>query len=261
MTNEMAGWHRFAADEQWSDPPDDYLLWLPRPRQAIPSDTLHWEWHADSFDRGLNAVEVRGRFVLDLAAGRCWTTRWLAEQGADCVATDMVLTDHIGLKTGKRYIRHTGKFFERIACNLLDLPFADGTFDIVFGYAALHHCEDLPRAIREAVRVLKPGGDLVLAGEPVGRFYEPVARRFRRNAYQINETSPVLAEWIRPLKREGLERITLFKDPVFTTHSTDVFDRLFRPLVRCWDGFYRIKLLSLGGVLIVKGSKTSEPGR
>jgi SAM-dependent methyltransferase len=46
------------------------------------------------------------------------------------------------------------------------LPFADESFDLVFGHAVLHHIPDLERAMREFARVLEPGGMIVFAGEP-----------------------------------------------------------------------------------------------
>jgi ubiquinone/menaquinone biosynthesis C-methylase UbiE len=46
------------------------------------------------------------------------------------------------------------------------LPFADQSFDLVFGHAVLHHLPDLARAFEEFLRVLKPGGTLFFAGEP-----------------------------------------------------------------------------------------------
>lgn len=42
--------------------------------------------------------------------------------------------------------------------NALDLPFADGTFDRVTMGWAMRNVRDIPRTIREAYRVLKPGG-------------------------------------------------------------------------------------------------------
>lgn len=46
------------------------------------------------------------------------------------------------------------------------LPFEDGSFDLVFGHAVLHHIPDLARAFAEFRRVLRPGGALVFCGEP-----------------------------------------------------------------------------------------------
>ena len=59
------------------------------------------------------------------------------------------------------------------------LPYDDDTFDLVIGHAVLHHIPDLDLALREILRVLKPGGRFVFAGEPTehGDF---IARRLSR---------------------------------------------------------------------------------
>ena len=46
------------------------------------------------------------------------------------------------------------------------LPFADGSFDLVLGHAVLHHIPDLELAFSEFARVLAPGGTVLFAGEP-----------------------------------------------------------------------------------------------
>jgi SAM-dependent methyltransferase len=46
------------------------------------------------------------------------------------------------------------------------LPFEDESFDLVFGHAVLHHLPDLPTALTEFRRVLRPGGTLAFCGEP-----------------------------------------------------------------------------------------------
>lgn len=38
------------------------------------------------------------------------------------------------------------------------LPFPDNTFDVVYSYGVLHHSPDTAKCLREACRVLKPGG-------------------------------------------------------------------------------------------------------
>lgn len=62
-------------------------------------------------------------------------------------------------------------------CNMdaHDLDFADGSFDIVFGVAILHHLE-FARAMREIHRVLRKGGKIVFV-EPLR--HNPVARLLR----------------------------------------------------------------------------------
>jgi ubiquinone/menaquinone biosynthesis C-methylase UbiE len=39
-----------------------------------------------------------------------------------------------------------------------NLPFPDNSFDVVYSYGVMHHSPDTARCIREAWRVLKPGG-------------------------------------------------------------------------------------------------------
>jgi SAM-dependent methyltransferase len=62
-----------------------------------------------------------------------------------------------------------------------DLPFADASFDLVFGHAVLHHIPDLERAFGEFARVLAPGGTIVFAGEP-SRYGDRLARVPKRAA-------------------------------------------------------------------------------
>jgi ubiquinone/menaquinone biosynthesis C-methylase UbiE len=61
------------------------------------------------------------------------------------------------------------------------LPFADESFDLVFGHAVLHHIPDLGRAFAEFARVLAPGGTLLFAGEP-SRYGDHLARVPKRLA-------------------------------------------------------------------------------
>jgi SAM-dependent methyltransferase len=53
-----------------------------------------------------------------------------------------------------------------VACDAEELPFEDGSFDLVLGHAVLHHLPHLDKAFSELYRVLRPGGHVVFAGEP-----------------------------------------------------------------------------------------------
>lgn len=64
----------------------------------------------------------------------------------------------------------------RIGCDLRlrtadaeALPYPDGAFDLVVGHAILHHLPRPHAALREAFRVLAPGGAVLFAGEPTVR--------------------------------------------------------------------------------------------
>ncbi len=64
---------------------------------------------------------------------------------------------------------------ETRVCDAEELPFEDGSFDLVFGHAVLHHIPDLDRAFSEFHRVLAPGGTIVFAGEP-SRYGDRIAQ-------------------------------------------------------------------------------------
>lgn len=53
------------------------------------------------------------------------------------------------------------------------LPFPDDSFDLVIGHAVIHHIPDVEKALTEVIRVLRPGGRFVFAGEPstIGNWY------------------------------------------------------------------------------------------
>jgi SAM-dependent methyltransferase len=59
-----------------------------------------------------------------------------------------------------------GLSVETAACEATELPFADHSFDLVFGHAVLHHLPDLHAAFLEFRRVLRPGGVVAFCGEP-----------------------------------------------------------------------------------------------
>jgi malonyl-CoA O-methyltransferase len=62
--------------------------------------------------------------------------------------------------------RRHGGWWRPLPCvqgDLMALPFADASFDLVFSSLALQWCEDLDAALDECRRVLRPGGLLLLS--------------------------------------------------------------------------------------------------
>ena len=84
------------------------------------------------------------------------------------------------------------------------LPHDDDSFDVVLAHAMIHHVPDVAGALAEARRVLRPGGMLVIAGEPtlLGDF---VAGQFKRAARITVRTAAALA---------GPERVLAEAEPM-----------------------------------------------
>jgi len=55
--------------------------------------------------------------------------------------------------------------------NVLELPFEENYFDIVFALSTLEHIEDLNLAIKEIKRVLKPKGSIIMSSPTESWFY------------------------------------------------------------------------------------------
>ena len=95
-----------------------------------------------------------GERVLDLAAGTATSSAGLARSGADVVGCDFSL----GMLRAAR--PHDG--VSLVAGDALRLPFRDGAFDAVTISFGLRNTQDVDVALREMLRVTRPGGRLVV---------------------------------------------------------------------------------------------------
>ena len=80
------------------------------------------------------------------------------------------------------------------------IPYDDDTFDLVVGHAVLHHIPDVELSLREVVRVLKPGGRFVFAGEPSNagdNYARPLSTLTWRAVTNVTRL-PGLSGWRRP---------------------------------------------------------------
>lgn len=76
------------------------------------------------------------------------------------------------------------------------LPFADGHFDLVTCYAFIHHVEDYSAILKEAFRVLRPGGLLYVDLEPNRTFWRSMTQLEERKANSGAEFSDIVEKEI-----------------------------------------------------------------
>jgi SAM-dependent methyltransferase len=113
-------------------------------------------WHAVR-----HLEPLAGTRVLDLGCGVGWAAHLAVERGADVVGLDFsarALTLAAAIDTRPHWLQGDGG----------QLPFADGSFDRVLSFGSLEHFPDVPAALGELHRVVRPGGRAVLV---VPNFY------------------------------------------------------------------------------------------
>ncbi|MFP3896185.1 MAG: methyltransferase domain-containing protein [Anaerolineales bacterium] len=73
-------------------------------------------------------------------------------------------TEHVyGVDVDPEKVREARKVLAHVECASAEcLPFATDSFDVVFSHEVLEHVENDTEAVREAYRVLRPGGRLVI---------------------------------------------------------------------------------------------------
>ena len=108
---------------------------------------------------------------LEIGSGTGYYTLHLALAGlvAEPLATDI---SRGMLDALERSAARLGLEVRTAQCEASELPFEDGSFDLVLGHAVLHHLPDLDAAFAEFARVLRPGGLLVFCGEPSRRGHQ-----------------------------------------------------------------------------------------
>jgi len=135
--------------------------------------TMMSEQHAASILRVVEhcRLEPVGRSIRILEVGayaHYGAHRAAAELGGESVAHDV---SPASLRVGLDGAHAAGIRLRTtlVAGDFHDLPFSTGYFDVVFCASSIHHTFRPWRVLQEMMRVLRPGGALQLANEPIGR--------------------------------------------------------------------------------------------
>jgi SAM-dependent methyltransferase len=127
--------------------------------QAFTGDIAWGLWATPESRLGVLG-EVAGRDVLELGCGGAQWSTALARRGARPVGLDL---SERQLGHARRLMRETGISFPLVHADAERVPFADGSFDIVFADHGAFSFADPHRTLPEAARVLRGGGLLAFS--------------------------------------------------------------------------------------------------
>lgn len=202
IKDEQKGWSTILKEKKEKN--DQFLLSLPSPSLKETPHAEIWKDNAANFDMVMEKLNLKGsEKLLDIGAGRCWSSRLFAKKGLEVVALDALTEKYIGLESADIYIEQENLFFERIKADMNYLPVIDNYFDIVFSTASVHHSSDLTRLFKEVARVLKTGGRFILINEPVRGIFESGKLNNNEVKHGINEHNYRLIDYTRAAKNAG----------------------------------------------------------
>lgn len=101
-------------------------------------------------------TRYHGQRILEIGVGA--GTDFLQWVRAGCVAHGVDLTEE-SIETVRRRLEVYGLKAEEIRIeDCEDLPYDENTFDLVYCWGVIHHTPDTEKALREIIRVCRPGG-------------------------------------------------------------------------------------------------------
>jgi SAM-dependent methyltransferase len=134
--------------DAWEAEAGSWITWA-----RTPGHDSYWKFHRDAFLAGLPGPPLR---VVDVGCGEGRLTRDLERLGYHVIGVDASPT----LLEAAREADPGGEYHLADAANL---PLPDASAQLVIAFMSPQDIDDLDGALREAARVLVPGGHLRMA--------------------------------------------------------------------------------------------------
>ena len=171
---------------------EEYEAWFDQNRSVYHSELEAVRWHLPSAGRGLEIGVGSGLFAVPLGV----------LDGVEPSPTMRAMA----IKRGINTVDGVAEM----------LPFADSVFDFALMVTAICFFDDVPQAIAEANRVLKPEGSLIVGfivkTSPIGLLYEKYKQD---NVFYRDATLYSVREVTRMISKAGFEDLrytqTIFK--------------------------------------------------
>jgi ubiquinone/menaquinone biosynthesis C-methylase UbiE len=239
----------------------EFLTTCPDEFAAAPWFSYRYAEYS-AFSSLTKTLDFAGRDILDVGAGTGYDTWRLVERGGNVTAFEY---NPVLIRRGRSVVPEA-RWIGGLAHAL---PFESETFDVVCCNAALHHMRDVPAAMHEMLRVVRPGGWLLTTGDPFRASHSGDAvelELFDRHAdvlLGVNESVPPFGELVAALLANA-DRITVrFHTASLTDDRGGRLPTLLRrnhPAGREWAFRQRKRLSRASGTLAIR-AKVREPLR
>ena len=177
-------WEAGTYDEKWSISFDDRCINYAVDRFRHVAGAADWPY-GEAMELGCGT----GFFMLNLKLGGVVEHGHVTDLSQGMVDAALRNGEHLGLELEGR------------VADAESIPYPDDSFDLVVGHAVLHHIPDVELAMREVLRVLRPGGRFVFAGEPTARG-DVIARKLSQMTWAVTTRATQLpglrGKWARP---------------------------------------------------------------
>ena len=158
--------------------------------------------------------------ILDLGAGNCWASQYMAELGCRAVAFDYNLSDVQGLRAGRKLIEEEKSTrFSIVRGDWKKLPFKAEVFDAIFVFQSLHHSITLDNLVCDLYALLKQGGAMISIGDPIAPLYIMNRERYAKKHQPISIQGGVYDNYYSVLKYLRAYRRAGFSIQAITTTS------------------------------------------
>lgn len=181
-------WEAQSYDEKWSISFDDRCTAIVRDRFMHVFSATGTAGASLPFGRVLELGAGTGFFSLNLKLAGV-----VEEVHACDLSPGMV-------EAAKQNAQRLGFTIEGRVADAEALPYEDDSFDLVVGHAVIHHIPDVEAALAEVLRVLRPGGRFVIAGEPttIGNWYaRHLGRATWETATRVSRLPLLRGTWAR----------------------------------------------------------------
>lgn len=203
---EIDGWPELAREQGWYEVDDRIDAALPFLNRDLGWENRSWAATEHGFQLLLDDYIQPGDRVLEIGAAKSWASQHLVPRGCEYVACDLVVDAVIGLGRGDFFEGRVGPYL-RIQADGERLPFADGTFDVAFCVATLHHAIDLDRMVGELARVTRRGGVVAALNEGTRAPYRSGSNPEQEHEKElgINEHVHTVWAYVRAMRHAGLK--------------------------------------------------------